>query len=289
MDHALLEPSTIGDRVAEIGDRMIIVGGAPRSGTTITQAVLDSHPKIFGGPEFDRLPEIARTRSQLLESLAAGRIVEFCDRGSINASFGRLIESLLYPAMHRHGASYISEKTPWNVLEFEALLEMLPGAKFIEVMRDPRAVVNSMLSVAARYRQRGLEPPDFIADLNAIIQTLIKSINAGYSAYQKHPHRVFRLKYEDLVLSPEATTRKLFDYLGIEWDSRVLFPGRTAHAAMDHLRVADGGLWDSAGGIFDLFNTSLNSWEDTLGEHPKALVTEVFKVSRSYLDLDYRF
>lgn len=168
MDSAVLEP-------AAIGDRMIIVGGSPRSGTTITQAILDSHPQIFGGPEFDRLPEIARTRGQLLESLAAGRIVEFCDRDSINASFGRLIESLLYPAMHRHGATYISEKTPWNVLEFDALLEMLPGAKFVEVVRDPRAVVNSMLKVAERYRRKGLEPPDVIASLNSSIQTLIRS------------------------------------------------------------------------------------------------------------------
>jgi len=289
MDQALLEPARPAERAAEIGDRLIIVGGAPRSGTTITQAVLDSHPQIFGGPEFDRLPEIARTRGQLLESLDAGRIVEFCDRDGINASFGRLVESLLYPAMHRHGANYLSEKTPWNVMEFDALLEMLPGAKFVEVVRDPRAVVNSMLSVAARYRQRGMEPPDFIADLNAIIQTLIRAINAGYAAWQKHPRRVFRLKYEDLVLSPEATTRRLFAYLGVEWDPRVLHPGRTSHEAMDHLRVADEGLWDSAGGIFDLFSTSLESWRQTLGHHPTLLVTEVFKTSRSYLELGYEF
>jgi hypothetical protein len=191
--------------------------------------------------------------------------------------------------MQRHGASYISEKTPSNVLEFEALLEMLPGAKFVEVVRDPRAVVNSMLSVADRYRQRGLEPPEFIASLTAAIQTLIKSINAGFAAYEKHPHRVFRLKYEDLVLSPEATTRKLFDYLGIEWDSRVLFPGRTAHTAMDHLRVADDGLWDSAGGIFDLFHSSLNSWAETLSPQDRTLVTEVFKASPAYLTLGYAF
>jgi hypothetical protein len=289
VDYALLEPAPIGDRISEIGDRMIIVGGSPRSGTTITQAVLDSHPKIFGGPEFDRLPDIAKTRGQLLDSLAAGRIVDFCDRDAINASFGRLIESLLYPAMQRHGASYISEKTPSNVLEFEALLEMLPGAKFVEVVRDPRAVVNSMLSVAGRHRQKGLEPPDSIATLHDAIQTLVKHINAGFAAYQKHPDRVFRLKYEDLVLSPEATTRKLFDYLGIEWDSRVLSPGKATHAALDQARVADGGLWDAAGGFFDLFDTSLNAWEDRLGEHPKALVTQVFRASRAYRELDYAF
>jgi hypothetical protein len=58
---------------------------------------------------------------------------------------------------------------------------------------------------------------------------------------------------------------------------------------MDKVRVADGGLWDAAGGFFDLFNTSLNSWEDTLGEDAKALVTKIFRVSRAYLALDYAF
>jgi len=282
MDSAVLEP-------AVIGDRMIIVGGSPRSGTTITQAMLGSHPEIFGGPEFDRLPEIARTRGQLLESLAAGRIVEFCDRDSIDASFGRLIESLLYPAMHRHGATYISEKTPGNVLEFDALLEMLPGARFVEVVRDPRAVVNSMLKVAERYRRKGLEPPDVIASVNSSIQTLIGSVNAGYAAYSKHPGRVFRLKYEDLVISPEATTRKLFEHLGIEWDSRVLSPGKAAHPAIDSVRDADGGLWDANGGVLDLFASSLNSWAATLEDHAKVLIKEIFKNSRTHVELGYEF
>lgn len=282
MDSALLEP-------AAIGDRLIVVGGAPRSGTTITQAILDSHPMIFGGPEFDCLPVITKMRDPLLEALAAGRIVEFCDRDSINASFGRLIESLLYPVMHRHGATYISEKTPSNVFEFDALIEMMPGAKFVEVVRDPRAVVNSMLGVAERFRRKGLEPPALIGSLNSAIQTLIRSVNAGYAAYSKHPSRVFRLKYEDLVISPEATTRKLFDYLGIEWDARVLSPGKAAHPALDSVRASDGGLWDANGGTLDLFGSSLNSWTDTLEEHPRALIKEIFKNSPTYVELEYEF
>jgi hypothetical protein len=289
MAAAFLNLGPVRERLAKIGDKLIIVGGAPRSGTTITQAVLDSHPLIFGGPEFDRLPEIAKTRALLLGSLAAGRIVEFCDRNMINESFGRLIESLLYPAMQRRGASYISEKTPLNVIEFEALLEMLPGARFIEVVRDPRAVVSSMLSVAERHRQRGLEPADTIATLDGAVRTLAQCINAGYAAYRKHPDRVFRLKYEDLVLDPEPTTRKLFEFLRIEWDPQVLFPGRTTHAAMDRSRVADAGLWDAVGGIFDLYNTSLNAWEEALDEGQKAVLAEVFRSSPTYRELGYTF
>src|SRR5579871_3480540 len=105
-----------------IGGSLIIVGGAPRSGTSITQAILDSHPDIFGGPEFDNLPDIVDARNKLISSLETGRIAAFCDREQIDASFGRMIESLLYPAMRKSGAKYLSEKTPGNVLVFSELL-----------------------------------------------------------------------------------------------------------------------------------------------------------------------
>jgi hypothetical protein len=272
-----------------IGARMIIVGGAPRSGTTITQAVLDSHPHIFGGPEFDRLSEIAQTRTRLIESLQAGRIVEFCDRDSIDTSFGRLIESLLYPAMYRRGADYISEKTPGNVLEFEALLDILPAARFVEVVRDPRAVVSSMLAVAERYRQRGLEPLDFIASLEVAVDTVRKSVAAGYAAYMKSPERVFRLKYEDLVRKTGTATRDLFEFLGVSWHPSVQFPGRSPHPAMDSLRVADAGLWDGVGGIFDIFPTSLDGWREGLDPHQQWYVDEAFRTSEPHLSLGYVF
>ena len=44
------------------GSRFIFVGGAPRSGTTLVQNMLDSHPDILGGPEFIHIPDIINLR-----------------------------------------------------------------------------------------------------------------------------------------------------------------------------------------------------------------------------------
>ena len=53
----------------------------------------------------------------------------------------RLIEDLLLPLADRHGAPYLSEKTPSNGLVFRELLELFPAARCIFVLRDPRATI----------------------------------------------------------------------------------------------------------------------------------------------------
>lgn len=48
------------------GKRYILVGGAPRSGTTLLQNILDSHPDIVGGPEFMHLRDFVELRKTLV-------------------------------------------------------------------------------------------------------------------------------------------------------------------------------------------------------------------------------
>lgn len=272
-----------------VGANLIIVGGAPRSGTSITQAILDCHPAIFGGPEFDCLPVIADARNQTLDALRAGRIADFTNEDQINASFGQLIENLLHPVMLSNGASFLSEKTPGNVLIFDELMEMLPNAKFIEVIRDPRAVVHSMMQVAERFRANGLQPPAAVASLEAATETVSQCIHKGYCAHSRWPDRVFRLKYENLVLDPERMTKALFAFLDLPWAEEVMFPGQCEHPAMDRLRADDGGLWDNVGAIVNLFPSSLDAWRNTMAPAAQAYVSSALRHSQSHLEMGYDF
>ena len=56
------------------GKRFVFIGGSPRSGTTLVQNILDSHPVICGGPEFHHLPDIMNLRKALRDSIAKGWI-----------------------------------------------------------------------------------------------------------------------------------------------------------------------------------------------------------------------
>src|SRR5271157_4464934 len=83
------------------GQRLIFVGGTPRSGTTLVQNILDSHPDVCGGPEFDHIPSIVTVRNMMLESLAKGRTDVFMNREYLDSRIAELIESFLLPYADR--------------------------------------------------------------------------------------------------------------------------------------------------------------------------------------------
>ena len=82
----------------------MFVGGAPRSGTTLVQNMLDAHPAILGGPEFLHLARIVELRAAMRESVALGMIDAFASADEVDRLFRALIEDLLLPLADRHGA-----------------------------------------------------------------------------------------------------------------------------------------------------------------------------------------
>lgn len=69
----------------------------------------------------------------------------FPDRAALCRYTATFIDDLFMHAARRHGKSVWCEKTPSNLLHFDFLLELYPAAKFINVVRDPRAVAFSMM------------------------------------------------------------------------------------------------------------------------------------------------
>lgn len=84
--------------------RLIIIGGSPRSGTTLVQNILDSHPDVLGGPEFLHLPDIVRLRNKLHGSISRDWISLICSREDVDKRTRTMIEDLLLPFAERGGA-----------------------------------------------------------------------------------------------------------------------------------------------------------------------------------------
>jgi len=209
------------------GKRLIFVGGSPRSGTTLVQNILDSHPQICGGPEFDNVPNIVTLRNMMLNSLERGRTDVFMDKSTLDGRIADLIEGFLLPYADRRQRPLVSEKTPWNVLAFAELLQLFPAARLVFCVRDPRAVVGSMLRVGERAKSKQHDHPAFTVDINAAIATVRQCNDAGFKVV---PHeRVFVAKYEELVAQPEAQIRRLCGFLGVPWSETMLHPERVNH------------------------------------------------------------
>jgi protein-tyrosine sulfotransferase len=271
------------------GDELIVIGGPPRSGTTLVQNILDMHPDIIGGPEFLHLPDIVKLRQQLFTSLSRGWLDVYCTHEQVDTQLRVLLESLLGQVRAGQEARIISEKTPQNVFAFSAIAELFPGARFINVVRDPRAIVASLLQVYTRAKKKGVTVyPDYTTNTSAAIRYTRKCFNAGFAASHRFPDRIYTLSYENLVCHPETETKNLCNFLGIEWQTAMLRPSTKQHLGEKPITAKSGEIWyDKKDYYRDPDLTSLEKWKDTLSVVQQAMVTRAFKDSADLIRLGY--
>jgi len=255
---------------------LIFVAGLPRSGTTLVQNVLDCHPEITGGPEFDRIPNIVDLRRKLLSSVYAGRIDYYLTGEAVDDAIGSLIETLLLATADRRGKRLLSEKTPWNILAFPDLMDVLPSARFIHVLRDPRAVVNSMRKVAEKGKEKGVRPPDFTTNLNLALYYAEAAYRIADICTSKAAPRFLTVKFEELVTNTERETRRICDFLNVAWDKAMLFPANTPHPG--EAQMTQNSIWyDKKMYARNPDSSGLDAWRHELGKVHVAFINEVLR------------
>lgn len=228
------------------GERLIFVGGPPRSGTTLVQNMLDCHGEIYGGPEFLHIPDIVRVRSRLHASISRKWIDLICSYEQVDKMTAAWIEGFLLPLADSQRTRFLSEKTPENVLVFPQLIELFPKARFMLVVRDPRAIVSSMLEVGAKARAKGLKPPFFTKNLSAAISYTRDCIERGFKAVEAAPERVYTVVYERLVREPKEETQAICDFLQIAWEPTMIRPASKKHAGEKAITIFSNEIWYDA-------------------------------------------
>ncbi len=201
--------------------KLIFIGGVPRSGTTLIQRTLDAHPKITGGPEFDHLVEVVRLFEIINKGTYTGRLQYFFSTNKLKIIFQHLILNLLNSNEYKDSKiTCISEKTPRNIFAFKLLQEIFPKAKFICTVRDPRAIVFSMINVRKkmrlstnRYSRLGSST---IIDCIMVHKYLKMACTIKTNIYF--------LNYDKLLQSPQKQLEDLFLYLNIEFNDDIMSP-----------------------------------------------------------------
>ncbi len=194
--------------------RLIFVGGSPRSGTTLVQRMLDCHPEIYGGPEFDFVPPIVDLFRAMRMSIRSGRIDAILDEKALVHAFRSLLVALLLPKLQAEGVSHLSEKTPSNVLAFEWLEECAPETKKILIIRDPRDVVSSMLEVGRRQRHRQGRAAGFVRDTLAAVDYMNQCLKAG-TALAETSTNCLVIYYEDVISDPLTVANRMYRFIGV--------------------------------------------------------------------------
>jgi hypothetical protein len=265
---------------ADAAKRLILVGGAPRSGTTLLQNMLDSHPDVVGAPEFLHLPDIIRLRAALHESIEAGRIDSVCSREHVDELVRDMILGFLLPLADRLKRTYLSEKTPENVLVFSELASLFPECRLLHIVRDPRAIVASMLQVAERSRAKGLRPPWYTASVAAATSHSKACMWSGFRAARLVPDRICTIVYEQLVARPAEETQRICEFLGIPWDPSMLEPGAKSHPGEEVMTKRTEEIWyDKESFSRDPITDRVDQWKRQL------TVPEQAEIMRAFDDL----
>jgi hypothetical protein len=207
--------------------QLFFIGGAPRSGTTWVQQILDLHPDIScrGEGLFQKhLAEpLDAMMAQRRAAIAAKNAGLFAHTGGYPLPAADDVEFLLgagvLVALHRQCAGKpclaIGEKTPENVFFFPRLKQLFTRAKCIAIARDPRDVLTS----AWHFFHQPVAGEDEVTAKFAFIQLALPSLNLGARAIidlaARYPDDVVTITYENMRLAPERVVSAMFRFLGV--------------------------------------------------------------------------
>lgn len=190
----------------------ILVGGAPRSGTTLLRAIINAHPNIVCGPELRVIPALCVLLSNMRAASAGVLSSQFgVSTSALDSAFADAIVEFTEPLRRASGKPRLAEKTPANVLHFPVLRRLFPGSPLVCIHRDPRDVVASLMEMDWRDEKSGARLP-ITTDAAAAARLWVASVEIELR--MADDAAFLAIRYEDLVSHPDATIRGLFDFLG---------------------------------------------------------------------------
>ncbi len=186
----------------------IFIVGLPRSGSTLLEQILSSHPEVEGTRELSDIPSMTRAVPEYPESIAR------FDRQEIEAFAARYLSRT--QAYRMLGKPRFVDKMLGNFAHLGLIHLMFPRAAIIDTRRHPLGCGFSC------YKQLFVRELGFSYELAELGR-----FYRDYAELMEHfdtvlPRRVHRVYYEQLVADPEKEVRRLLDYCGLPFEAECL-------------------------------------------------------------------
>jgi hypothetical protein len=189
--------------------------GFPRSGTTMLETMLDAHPKLASMDERAFIQDVVDEMHRMGFAYPVG-LGELDDAqcARLRTTYANLVktQARVDPNLR------LVDKNPLNIMRLPLIVRLFPKAKIILALRHPCDVVLSNFMQTFR-------APAYIA-----MCATIESTAQGYAdtfdfwidqAGVLSPD-VLELRYEDVVHDIDAQSRRIADFIGIDWDERMV-------------------------------------------------------------------
>jgi len=192
----------------------VFIVGMPRSGTSLGEQIVASHSRVFGGGE---RKEIFHLTDAVLR-LNRDRPIEEWDM-----DFARELADQHIAQLQRlaGGAARVTDKMPDNVLHLGIIAVLFPAARVVFCRREPR---DNCLSC---YFQRFGEGNAFAYDLADCARRYLEIERVAEHWRRVLPLPTLTVDYEALIADPEGESRRLIEFLGLDWEPSCLAFHRT--------------------------------------------------------------
>lgn len=193
-----------------------------RSGSTMLRYIVDTHSQI-ACPSHLYLGNFLEHLDRILESTLAQNLGldDLSQKRFVLEEANKFIFNIMSRYMTAKGKQFWCEKTPMNLEHLSLLNTHFTDAKYICLYRHCMDVVHSSINLSKYHFLPEHIPyvhrhPDNI--IAAMIENWLEKTKKLLAFESEHSKNSFRIKYESIVLRPEETLNRLFDFLGVGWE-----------------------------------------------------------------------
>ena len=194
-------PSGVAPQASAHSQPVFIVG-MPRSGSTLLASILSMKK---GSVDLGEPGAMGQAIAQLNHQAS----------GTLDGLYRARLDEL--PLLNKPSQAAITiDKSLYNFIHCNVILDLIPNAKVIHSRRNPLDNILSML------RARLVAPQNYCSDVVDAAEVIIAQEQAMLGFKERYGERIFTNNYEQLTQTPEHHIRTLLSWLGWPWDERYL-------------------------------------------------------------------
>jgi tetratricopeptide (TPR) repeat protein len=200
--------------------KIVFLVGFPRSGTTLTEQIMESHPEFIATHEVPVLPRLIREISEVVDrsfnypmdmaTLSEPEVIMLRE-----AYMQRMSESL---NLTIDANKFLLDKLPLNIIHLGFISRLFPEARILLAVRDPRDVCLSCFSQTFTYNQAMRQ----FLDINDTAKFYAVVMKLWFHYKKVLDINVIETRYEDIIDNLESAARRILEFVGADWNDEVL-------------------------------------------------------------------